>query len=68
MIESDDEILKTWRRDPDAGFRLLYQRYAGSLLRYVYRFMGNQEQAEEILHDVFTQILKEDFSSTDFQF
>ncbi|MNJ96717.1 ECF RNA polymerase sigma factor SigW [compost metagenome] len=66
MLKSDEEILKSWKEDPHEGFRLLYDRYAGSLLRFVYRFTGNQEQAEEILQDIFTEVLKAQFESADF--
>jgi RNA polymerase sigma factor (sigma-70 family) len=66
MFKTDEEILKSWKKKPEEGFRLLYDRYAGSLLRFVYRFTGNQEQAEEILQDVFTEVLKADFESADF--
>lgn len=67
MLLSDEDILKTWTRDPQEGFRLIYERYSGVLLRFVFRFTGNQEQAEEILQDLFTEVLKADFSSPHFQ-
>ncbi|HEX7675005.1 MAG TPA: sigma-70 family RNA polymerase sigma factor [Bdellovibrio sp.] len=66
MFKSDEEIIKIWKKDPHEGFRLIYDRYAGSLLRFVYRFTGNQEQAEEILQDVFTEVLKSNFETANF--
>jgi len=55
MPKTDEELLKHWDQDPDQSFQILYDRYSGVLLRFVYRFTGNQEQAEEILQDVFTE-------------
>jgi len=58
--------MQNWTKDPHEGFRLIYERYASVLLRFVYRFTGNQEQAEEILQDIFTEVLKAHFDSKDF--
>lgn len=66
MLDSDRELLLLWRKDRSAGFRRIYDRYASVLLRYVYRFTGNQEHAEEILQDLFTEVLKAEFESADF--
>jgi RNA polymerase sigma-70 factor, ECF subfamily len=38
-------------------FDSIYHRYSGPLLRFIYRFAGTQEAAEEILHDVFVEYL-----------
>ena len=46
-------------------FQAIYDRYSGPLLRFVYRFTGNQEQAEEILQDVFTEFLRADLFTKD---
>lgn len=45
----------------EQAFRQLYDRYSGPLFRFIYRFTGNQEHAEEILHDVFTQLLQQKY-------
>lgn len=57
----DDEILRDLRTDPEAAFRRLYDRYAGPLLRFLFRFTGSQEAAEELLHDLFIELLKGSF-------
>ncbi len=57
MLITDEELLKNWGRSPDESFKSVYERYAGVLLRFVFRFTANQEQAEEILQDVFTELL-----------
>jgi RNA polymerase sigma-70 factor (ECF subfamily) len=46
-------------------FRELYERHAGPLLRYIYRFTGSREAAEEVLHDVFMQVFNCKFDSSE---
>jgi RNA polymerase sigma factor (sigma-70 family) len=65
MPEIDEIILGRLASDPEAAFRLLYDRYSGPLLRFLYRFMASQARSEEILHDVFLEILK--INAGDFQ-
>jgi len=55
MQKTDEDILRDWDKNPQQSFQTVYDRYSGVLLRFVYRFTGNQEQAEEILQDVFTE-------------
>ena len=55
---SDEQLLELLRYNREIAFKALYDRYAGVLLRFAYRFCGSQEVAEEILHDVFTELLK----------
>ena len=57
--QSDLELLQDLDRNRERAFRALYVRYASVLLRFVYRFCPNQEQAEEIIHDIFLELLKE---------
>lgn len=54
---TDEDICRQFLADPHQSFALVYQRYAGPLFRFVYRFTANRERAEEILQDVFTQLL-----------
>jgi RNA polymerase sigma factor (sigma-70 family) len=54
---SDEQLVARLPRDPEIAFRQLYQRYSSVLLRFIYRFTGNQQLAEEILHDIFLELL-----------
>ena len=47
----------------DKAFRQVYDRHAGPLFRFVYRFTENREAAEEILHDTFIQLLSGKFKA-----
>jgi RNA polymerase sigma-70 factor (ECF subfamily) len=58
---SDEQLIKNLSANPELGFRQLYDRYSGPLMRFLYRFTASQQVAEEILHDLFTEILKGSF-------
>ncbi|MGI6206714.1 MAG: RNA polymerase sigma factor [Anaerolineae bacterium] len=44
--------------DEQAGFTVLYQRYAPSVYRYVYSYVGNAADAEDLTATVFMQALE----------
>lgn len=58
---SDEQLFALLEQDPATAFRSLYDRYAGPLLRFVYRFTEDQACAEDILHDVFSELLNGKF-------
>ncbi len=57
MLKKDHSLAKDWAQDPREHFKTLYESYSGLLMRFVYRFTSNREQAEEILHEVFSELL-----------
>jgi len=58
MIQQSDEKLYLQILDQQgSAFKVLYDRYAGPLFRFIYRFTVNKEVAEEILHEVFLQLI-----------
>lgn len=61
MVESTDEQLVADLKSNPQAFRALYDRHAGVLLRFIFRFTGNQQTAEEVLHDVFLELLNGNF-------
>lgn len=54
---SDVELYLQLRNGSEDACRTLYERYAGKLYGFIYRFTANQELAEEILHDIFAELL-----------
>jgi RNA polymerase sigma factor (sigma-70 family) len=49
----------------EAAFRSLYDRYSSPLFRFIYRFTLNQQVAEEILHDIFLQLLNDKYNASE---
>jgi RNA polymerase sigma-70 factor (ECF subfamily) len=62
---SDCELAQLFNEQPTAYFESVYARYSDPLSRFIYRFTGNQEAAEEILHDVFLELHSGKFQSGD---
>jgi RNA polymerase sigma-70 factor (ECF subfamily) len=66
MGETDDASLeKDFVRNPEGCFRAVYDRYSGPLFRFLYRFTGNHEVSEEILQDIFLELLNGRFKFTE---
>ncbi len=53
----DDAVYIQLLEGSEKAFAVIYQRYADPLFRYVYRFVPSSEGAEDILHDVFLELL-----------
>lgn len=60
-LHSDEEMLRIMKTDRELGFRRIYDRYGGPLLRFIVRFVGSQQIAVEILHDIFVELLEQNF-------
>ena len=61
--DSDEELMRrTQRQDPadknSPAFALLYERYNGSVLSYLYRMLGNLEDVESIGQEVFLRAFR----------
>ena len=59
---SDEEIERSFLWDSEKYFQLVYDRYSGPLFRFLYRFTGNNQASEEILHDIFIELFAGKFS------
>lgn len=53
---SDILLVEALKRGSMRAFNIIYQRYAKRLLIYVGRTTRNQEDAEEIVHDIFINL------------
>lgn len=57
MTPSDEELMMRVKQDNDASaFEALVQRHKISLLNFVYRFIGNQDMAQDLSQDVFMRL------------
>ena len=53
---TEQELLEGCRRGDDMARRQLYERYAGKLMAICMRYMGNREEAEDLLHDGYIKL------------
>jgi RNA polymerase sigma-70 factor, ECF subfamily len=63
-MKEDVALIKDILRNRSKAIEALYDRFAPSLLSLCYRYAGNMQDAEDILHDGFIKIIK---SLPDFQ-
>ena len=52
----EQELVEGCRRGDDAARRQLYERYAGKMMAICMRYMGNREEAEDLLHDGYIKL------------
>jgi RNA polymerase sigma-70 factor, ECF subfamily len=57
-MKEDEAIIRDILHHRERALEELYDRYAPSLLSLCYRYSGNMQDAEDILHDGFIKIIK----------
>lgn len=55
---SDNELVLLVREKTSARYAEIIERYQGKLFAYLYRLIGNREEAEDLLQDVFIKAYK----------
>lgn len=53
---TDEQLLADYRRGDTPGFRVLMERYHDELMRFLTRFMGDRQAAEDVFQEAFLQI------------
>ena len=55
---NDDALLAAMREGDHRAFLLLYKRYGRSIFSFLYRLLGSEKAAEDILHDCFLDLVR----------
>ena len=55
---SDEELMHRTQRGDRQAFSILYERYNGAILSYLYRMLGNVEDVESIGQEVFLRAFR----------
>jgi len=55
---SDEDLMRRTQTGDKQAFALLYERYSGSVLSYLYRMLGNVEDVEAIGQEVFLRAFR----------
>ena len=58
MATNDSRLLERAREYDAQALAEIYDRYAESIYRYVYRYVGNAELAEDLTSEVFLKLLQ----------
>jgi len=54
----DEELMLLFQRDVHAAFDILVARFKDPLSNYIYRFVGNMDDAADILQDTFIRVYR----------
>jgi RNA polymerase sigma-70 factor, ECF subfamily len=54
----DEVLLENARHGDQQAFLLLYERHRNRIFRFLFRFLGSAEIAEDITHDCFMSLIK----------
>lgn len=55
---SDEDLIERFQKGDAYAFDLIVKRYKEQLLNFVYRFVGNQEEAEDIVQETFLRVYR----------
>jgi RNA polymerase sigma-70 factor, ECF subfamily len=55
---TDELLLEAAKAGDQEAFLLLFKRYHAPVFRFLYRFLGSEEAAEDITHDCFLELIK----------
>ena len=58
MATPDSRLLERAREDDSQALAEIYDRYAESIYRYLYRYVGDAAQAEDLTSEVFLKLLQ----------
>ena len=56
MVNDDYDLMLRIKEGDERAFRKLVEKYQSSILNLSYRYVGNQEDAEEVAEDVFIKV------------
>ena len=55
---SDEDLIERFQKDDFYAFDLIVQRYKDQLQNFIYRFVGSQEEAEDIVQETFLRVYR----------
>lgn len=55
---SDEDLIERFQKGDVYAFDLIVKRYKEQLLNFVYRFVGSQEEAEDIVQETFLRVYR----------
>ncbi len=55
---SDEDLIERFQKGDLYAYDLIVKRYKDQLLNFVYRFVGNQEEAEDIVQETFLRVYR----------
>jgi RNA polymerase sigma-70 factor (ECF subfamily) len=57
-LPSDEDLIERFQKGDLYAFDLIVKRYKDQLLNFIYRFVGSQEEAEDIVQETFLRVYR----------
>ena len=61
---SDEDLIERFQQGDANAYELIVKRYKNQLLNFVFRFLGNQEEAEDVVQETFLRVFRTRFAYT----
>jgi RNA polymerase sigma-70 factor, ECF subfamily len=55
---TDEELVKSFKEGLDKAFDEIYERYSAKLKRLIYYYLGDAEESNDVLHEVFLRVFQ----------
>ena len=55
---TDEELIKNFQEGDEEAFDLIVHRYKDQLLNFAFRFLGNTEEAEDVVQETFLRLYR----------
>lgn len=54
-VQSDEQLLKRLKKNDQAAFAIIYDRYAADLIRFGSKKLSSLDEARDLVHDLFVE-------------
>src|SRR5690606_33037631 len=59
---SDEELIQRFQEGDQYAFDLIVHRYKDALFNFTYRYLGNSQEAEDVVQETFLRIFRNRFA------
>src|ERR1043166_1828022 len=57
-LQSDEELIASFQQGKTEAFNLLVGRYKDQLMNYVFRYLGDYDQADDVVQETFIRVYR----------